>query len=271
VLAKCEVTAVGTAGEAEAFLGQHWDAFIFDVALPDGCGLRMMRKAREAQPTAGALVISGLGREEDADAATAMGAYYLGKPFTPGDILRFLEECLPRARGREEADRPRVSSRPVPDFSNLIEAEGDQDSGLIPSPFPPDVAKFVAAAKASGLHASTADAHHAFTLAELALSVTTDGLSAANFDACAKAAGVSRQTLQDFATLTARWSPDWIADMLSMTDRNGKPITKAVLLKVARATSGLRLAFDQRLAKGELDLGALALELEQRRSSPPRR
>jgi hypothetical protein len=159
----------------------------------------------------------------------------------------------------------------VPDLSDLIEPEDDPGSGLIPSPFPPEVAKLVTAAKSSRVHATTADAHHAFTLAELALAVTTDGLSdAANIDACAKAAGISRQTLQDFATLTARWSPEWIADMLSMTDRNGKPITRAVLLKVARGTGGLRLAFDERLAKGELDLTTLASEVEQRKSRPRR-
>ena len=100
--------------------------------------------------------------------------------------------------------------------------------------------------------------------------MTTDGLSAANIDACAKAAGVSRPTLQDFATLTARWSPEWIADMLSMTDRNRKPIARAVLLKVARGTSGLRLALDERLAKGDLDLAELASELEERKSRPSR-
>ncbi|MGH7435907.1 MAG: response regulator, partial [Polyangiaceae bacterium] len=99
VLAKCEVTAVGSVREAEECLGGPWDAFIFDISLPDGSGLALMRKARDSHPSAGALVISGLDREGDVEATAEMGARFLAKPFEAADILRFLEECLPHHGG----------------------------------------------------------------------------------------------------------------------------------------------------------------------------
>jgi DNA-binding response OmpR family regulator len=266
------VTAVGTARDAEECLGRKWDAFIFDVALPDGCGLGVMRKARAAQPTAGALVISGLGRQEDIDAAEEMGARYLDKPFGPGPILRFLEECLPQIANRGGRDSKRPSAPRLPDFSDVGETAEGEASGLVPLPFPPEVASLVAAVKNSGAHASTAESEHAYQLSLLARSVSTGGKggSEANIDGCARAAGVSRQMLQDFVTLTARWEPERVAEMLSMTDRSGRQITRAILLRVARGSSALRREFDELVAKRELDLDAFLAELEQARGLPRR-
>jgi ActR/RegA family two-component response regulator len=266
VLAKCEATVLGTARQAEECLPLDWDAFIFDVALPDGCGLATMRKALEAHPDSAALIISGLGRYQDVDIAASMGAYYLGKPFTPGQILKFLDECLPRTL--PSGDEARSTGRTVPDPGHPLAAKVGRRSACLPSPFPREIADIVAAARESSVQAVAAESEHAYQLALLARSVSAG--CATSIDACAKAAGVSRQMLQDFATLTARWEPEKIAEMLSMADRCGRPITRAVLLRVARGSIALRRDFDDRVAKGELDLGTLAAAREHEQGSFPR-
>jgi DNA-binding response OmpR family regulator len=253
VLAKCEATTVGTVREARECLHEgEWDAFLFDISLPDGCGLRLMRHARELRPQAGALLISGHDRNEDVDAAHEMGATFLAKPFRPSDVLSFLDGCLP---GRGGEGLAKTSRPPLPDFSGLTDQE--EGSGLVRVSFPQEIASLVTEAIASGLHVASAESEHAYYLALLARAVGSGRLSVANFDACARATGVSRQTLQNFVTLTSRWDPERIAQMLRMKDRCGREISKIILLKVARGPSSLRREFDEQFARGEFDLAAL--------------
>ena len=98
-----------------------------------------------------------------------------------------------------------------------------------------------------------ADARRNYRLA--ALAKAANGLpndAATTFDACANAAGVSRQTLQEYATLTTRWSPEQIARMLSLTDRTGKALTRAHLLRFARGPLEVRAAFEAAVAYGQV-------------------
>ncbi len=138
-LAQCEVTAVVSAREARECLDRRWDALIFDINLPDGCGLAMMQRARELHPDAVALIISGAGREEQIERTRSMGATYLEKPFKPVEVLRLLAACLPRARvsGRPEAAGETTTDVPaqrLPDLSpNPTRASSSQASLRPPS------------------------------------------------------------------------------------------------------------------------------------------
>jgi DNA-binding response OmpR family regulator len=98
VVACSEVTAVVTAAEAMACLDREWDAFVFDIGLPDGSGLDVLRRARREQPDAAALAISGSLRQEDVNAAFAMGAHYLAKPFQPEALVEFLRRAGRRCK-----------------------------------------------------------------------------------------------------------------------------------------------------------------------------
>ncbi|MGH7434637.1 MAG: response regulator [Polyangiaceae bacterium] len=252
VLSDCAVTAVGTVREAREHLHGEWDVLLFDICLPDGCGLKLMRQARQLRPRAGALLVSGHDRPEDIEAAQAMGASFLAKPFGPLDILKFLDSCLP---GRRGGGLSKTSPPPLADFSDP--AEQEDESGLVPVSLPPEIASLVVKTIASVQHAATAESEHVYCLALLARAVGSGGLSVANFNACAEAIGVSRQTLQNFVTLTSRWDPWRIAHMLRMTDRSGREISKNTLLRVARGPYSLRREFDEQIARGDVDPATL--------------
>jgi hypothetical protein len=53
-------------------------------------------------------------------------------------------------------------------------------------------------------------------------------------DACAKALGVARQTLQPYALIASRWKPEELRHLLSRRDRHGRPISLSHLLVLAR-------------------------------------
>jgi hypothetical protein len=81
----------------------------------------------------------------------------------------------------------------------------------------------------------------------------------------AESAQVSRQTLQEFVTLTTRWEPAELAGLLGRRDRAGRAITRALLLRLARGPSTARAAFDAAVASGDLDLALIFPDLQERR------
>jgi two-component system OmpR family response regulator len=88
---------VRTAGDAAGAVAQAaaWrpDAVVLDVILPDGDGLGVLRRLREAQPEVCVLFLTARDTVEDRIAGiTAGGDDYVTKPFS-------LEEVLARLRG----------------------------------------------------------------------------------------------------------------------------------------------------------------------------
>ena len=135
-------------------------------------------------------------------------------------------------------------------------------------PSPGELRGLVADVRAEDARIGQADARRNYRLA--ALAKAANGLpndAATTFDACANAAGVSRQTLQEYATLTTRWSPEQIARMLSLTDRTGKALTRAHLLRFARGPLEVRAAFEAAVATGEFDIGELQGMLRKARGA----
>jgi CheY-like chemotaxis protein len=85
---------VGTVGDARKVLAdmtRSWKAFIVDLFLPDGHGLKILEHIRGRFPTTPALVITGHLDGDAVNSSYDLGAGFLLKPFEPTRIRRFLE------------------------------------------------------------------------------------------------------------------------------------------------------------------------------------
>jgi two-component system KDP operon response regulator KdpE len=98
-----EVIPAGTIAEAlEAAALTPPDGAIIDVLLPDGSGIELCRQLRSwsRMPI---LVLSALDEEEQKVAALEAGADdYVGKPFSPRELIARLEAVFRRIEGSEE-------------------------------------------------------------------------------------------------------------------------------------------------------------------------
>src|SRR5207248_11528256 len=84
------------------------DAFLFDVRLPDGNGIDLLRAIRQAENGAPAIMISGHGTIADAVEATRAGAFdFLEKPLGRDKVLLALKNALEQANLRRENERLR--------------------------------------------------------------------------------------------------------------------------------------------------------------------
>jgi CheY-like chemotaxis protein len=100
-----------TAHEARELLaaGTRWSAFIFDIGLPDGCGLDVLAEARAVYPAVPAMVLTGSLAGADINTAYDLHANYVVKPVDASRLGRFL-----RAASKREV--PRLSDAgQVPD------------------------------------------------------------------------------------------------------------------------------------------------------------
>ena len=86
------VVACETLEEArELIASESWDVILVDVHLPGGNGLGFVTEARENQPSARILVVSGDTDADVARAAIEAGAEaYLLKPINPKELLILL-------------------------------------------------------------------------------------------------------------------------------------------------------------------------------------
>ncbi len=244
-----DVTIVATARAAMDRLAQDeaWNGFICDIGLPDGSGLDVLREARAVRPTALALAISGSMRQGDINAACALGAQYLAKPFREAEIVGVVERHL-------------RSSWPPADPEGGPGEECAAELGALPR----ELRGLVADVRTEDARIGQADARRAYRLANLAKAASAlPSDTATTFDACAQAARVSRQTLQEYATLTTRWSPEDVAWMLGLTDRNGKALTRAHLLRFARGPCEVRMEFDAAVATRSFDIEELQAKLRE--------
>jgi two-component system nitrogen regulation response regulator NtrX len=71
------------------------DAFLFDVRLPDGSGIDLLRSVRQNGNPAPAVMISGHGTIADAVEATRAGAFdFLEKPLSRDRVLLAVKNAL---------------------------------------------------------------------------------------------------------------------------------------------------------------------------------
>ena len=84
------------------------DAFLFDVRLPDGNGIELLRSVRQNGNPAPAVMISGHGTIADAVEATRAGAFdFLEKPLSRDRVLVAVKNALEQANLRRENERLR--------------------------------------------------------------------------------------------------------------------------------------------------------------------
>jgi two-component system nitrogen regulation response regulator NtrX len=105
------------------------DAFLFDVRLPDGSGIDLLRSLRQNGNPAPAVMISGHGTIADAVEATRAGAFdFLEKPLSRDKVLLAVKNALEHSSLRAENERLRelVGSSPKmigssPAFQRAVE------------------------------------------------------------------------------------------------------------------------------------------------------
>jgi two-component system nitrogen regulation response regulator NtrX len=91
------------------------DAYLFDVRLPDGSGIELLRRLRQSDGRSPVLMISGHATIADAVEATRAGAFdFLEKPLSRDKVLLALKNALEQATLRQENERLRelVGSNP---------------------------------------------------------------------------------------------------------------------------------------------------------------
>lgn len=91
-------TLVGTCAAAENALAEsHYDAIVLDIGLPDGSGLDVLRRWRQAGFSEPVVILSARGQVEDRITGLNLGADdYLPKPFSFDELLARLRSLLRR-------------------------------------------------------------------------------------------------------------------------------------------------------------------------------
>jgi two-component system, NtrC family, nitrogen regulation response regulator NtrX len=84
------------------------DAYLFDMRLPDGSGIDLLRQVKQNGAGAPAIMISGHGTIADAVEATRAGAFdFLEKPLSRDRVLLALKNALEQSSLRQENERLR--------------------------------------------------------------------------------------------------------------------------------------------------------------------
>ena len=87
---------------------QRADAYLFDMRLPDGSGIELLRSVKQGDNGAPAIMISGHGTIADAVEATRAGAFdFLEKPLSRDRVLLALKNALDHSILRQENQRLR--------------------------------------------------------------------------------------------------------------------------------------------------------------------
>jgi two-component system NtrC family response regulator len=104
-----EVFTASTGAKArEYFSSQTYEVIVLDVCLPDTDGLTLLAEAKNQQPDAQVILITGYGTIDNAVEAMKFGAYdYVTKPFDLDRLDFILEKAFQRARLQSENRRLR--------------------------------------------------------------------------------------------------------------------------------------------------------------------
>src|SRR3989442_11255891 len=87
---------------------QRADAYLFDMRLPDGSGIELLRSVKQGDNGAPAIMISGHGTIADAVEATRAGAFdFLEKPLSRDRVLLAVKNAIAQSSLRQENERLR--------------------------------------------------------------------------------------------------------------------------------------------------------------------
>src|SRR6202453_2883594 len=88
--------------------GQTSDVYLFDMKLPDGSGIDLLRTLKQNGAGSPAIMISGHGTIADAVEATRAGAFdFLEKPLSRDRVLLAVRHALEHSKLRDENQRLR--------------------------------------------------------------------------------------------------------------------------------------------------------------------
>ncbi len=106
------VTAVGAVGEARQVLEHDVpDLGIFDLKLPDGTGIELLKELKRAHPELPVILMTAFGEIETAVEAMSAGAYwFVKKPFQNEELLALVARALESQRLWLELRRLRHSA-----------------------------------------------------------------------------------------------------------------------------------------------------------------
>lgn len=102
---------------------------VTDLSLPGADGLAVLKAARQANPSAYVVIVTGYASLDSAISAVRLGAYdYLTKPFSLGQLDVILRRIADReALERENRELVRVDTQPAPGRPGLTAGElGDR-------------------------------------------------------------------------------------------------------------------------------------------------
>jgi hypothetical protein len=166
-----------------------------------------------------------------------------------------------RNRRRESTDKGARERIGAGLLDGGIMESGERRSGVVTPPWgshreadlPEDLRELLQAVNLAAIDIRVAEAEHACRIAALASASagrhTRRGLTAT--EACARALGVACSTLQAFAALATRWTPEDLRTIFQQGDARGRALSVSQLLLISRLPRGAREQCLQRiLAEG---------------------
>ena len=229
MLPRYEVDTVGSAEEALAAVERKtYEAVVIDACLgahDDRRGLALVLELRERGYAAAVLLVSGIVKDTLEAEAQRVGAdSTLLKGEFDGSVLR---AAIERAIAVREGPRSARVESDLPEDLRIL-AEDVLDSF----------------AREHALHAE--QAYRLALLAKAAFARASPRGSP--IEACARAVGLSRQTLQPYAIVASRWSAPELKHLLAeRRNARGEPISISHLVVLAKLPRGTRDAWIERV------------------------
>ena len=115
------VVEASTAGGAMQRVADSVDLVLLDFRLPDGDGLTVLRRFKEASPETQVILMTAFSTIESAVEAMKLGAYhYVNKPFNLDEVALLVEKALETGQLRREVRTLRRSQEKEYGFNAII-------------------------------------------------------------------------------------------------------------------------------------------------------